>query len=107
VAKFLVKASYNAQGMASVVEDGVAVRVAGARHLVRGLGGEVEAVYFAFGGSDVFAILDLPDAGSAAAVAALISSTGDFASYETVVLLSPDEVDEGMGRGRAYRATTR
>ena len=48
---------------------------------MRGLGGTVEAFYFAFGQSDAYVIADLPDNVSAAAVASAVGASGALSNY--------------------------
>jgi uncharacterized protein with GYD domain len=103
VAKFLVKASYSTEGIKGVVKEGGSGRAAAVGELMQSLGGSVEAFYFAFGQSDVYIIADLPDNASAAAVAAAVGAAGALSSYETVVLLTPTEVDEAMKKAVSYR----
>ncbi len=103
MAKYLVKASYSTEGMKGVAKEGGSGRVAAVEQLVQGLGGKVESFYFAFGTSDVYVIVDLPDNSSAAAVAAAVGSSGALSSFETVVLLTPSEVDEAMKKAVSYR----
>ena len=59
---------------------------------VKDLGGRLEAFYFAFGEADAYVLADLPDNESAAAVALAVNST-EGASLETVVLMTPEEID--------------
>ena len=61
----------------------------------------MEAIYFAFGGTDVFAVADLPDNGAAAALALTISGSGG-ATVDTVVLLTPEEIDAATGKTVEY-----
>lgn len=70
---------------------------------MRGLGGTVEAFYFAFGESDAYVIADLPDNVSAAAVASAVGASGALSNYETVVLLTPAEIDEAVKKAVSYR----
>jgi uncharacterized protein with GYD domain len=63
----------------------------------------VEAEYFAFGNSDVYVVADLPDNTSAAALAAAVSSSGQFSAYETVVLVTIEEMDAALSKAVAYR----
>jgi uncharacterized protein with GYD domain len=70
--------------------------------VVKGLGGTVEAVYYAFGETDVFAIVDLPDHASTAAVSLAVVSNG-IARMKTVVLLTPAEMDEAAKKTVGYR----
>ncbi len=51
----------------------------------------------AFGTDDVFIIADVPDHAAAIAMAAVVVSTsGAISRYETVILLTPAEVDKAM-----------
>ena len=102
MAKYLVKASYSTEGMKGVAKEGGS-GVAAVDQLIQSLGGTVESFYFAFGTSDAYIIVDLPDNSSAAAVAAAVGSSGALSSYETVVLLTPSEVDEAMNKAVSYR----
>jgi uncharacterized protein with GYD domain len=104
MAKYMIKASYSAQGITGVLKEGGSGRVAAVTQLVEGVGGKVDAFYFAFGGSDVVVIVDLPDNASAAAIASAVGSTGALSSYETVVLLTPAEMDEATKKVVTYRS---
>ena len=66
--KFLWQASYTSEGVRGVLKDGGTARRAAIEKLVEGLGGRLEAFYFAFGSDDVVVIADLPDQRKAAAV---------------------------------------
>ena len=66
--KYLIQASYTAEGVQGLLKDGGSKRRAAAEQAIKGLGGRLEAFYFAFGDTDVFAIADAPDNMSAAAV---------------------------------------
>ena len=52
------------------------------------VGGCLESFYFAFGDSDAYVVVDLPDNESATAVALTVNATGG-ATVKTVVLLAP------------------
>jgi len=101
--KYLIKASYNAEGISSLVKHGAASRVAAFGQLMTALDGSVEAEYFAFGNSDVYVIADLPDNVTAAALATAVSSSGQFSAYETVVLVTVAEMDAALAKAVAYR----
>ena len=96
MSKYLIKASYNAQGIKGVMKAGGSSRVTAVEKMVTGLGGSIESFYFAFGGSDVLVTVDVPGNAEAAAVAAAVGASGAMSSYETVVLLTPEEVDAAM-----------
>ena len=101
--KYLIKGSYSTEGVKGVLKEGGSGRAAAVEQLAGGLGGSVESLYFAFGTSDVYVIVDLPDNASAAAVAAAVGASGALRSYETVVLLSPGEIDEAVKKAVSYR----
>jgi uncharacterized protein with GYD domain len=103
MAKYMVKASYTAEGLKGVLKEGGTGRQAAVEQLIGGLGGSVEAFYFAFGSSDAYVIADLPDNATAVAVGAAVGSSGALSSYETVVLLTPAEIDEAVKKAVSYR----
>lgn len=96
MAKYLIKASYSADGVKGVMQAGGTSRVKAVERAVAGVGGSLESFYFAFGGDDVYVTVDVPDNTAAMAMAAAVGSTGAIESYETVVLLEPSEVDKAM-----------
>ena len=96
MAKYLIKASYSTEGLKGVMKAGGTSRVNAVEKAVAGIGGSLESFYFAFGGDDVYLIVDAPGNTSAMAMAATVGSSGALDNYETVVLMSPSEVDEAM-----------
>jgi uncharacterized protein with GYD domain len=103
MAKYLIKASYSTDGIKGVMKEGGSARVTAVKALLKSMGGKVEAFYFAFGDTDAYIIAELPDNASAAAIAAAVGASGSLSSYETVVLLSPAEMDEAAGKVVKYR----
>lgn len=99
--KYLLQVSYTADGARGVLKDGGTKRQAAARALVESVGGKLEALYFAFGECDVFAIADLPDNGSAAAVSLALGASGAVTST-TTVLLTPTEMDQAAKKSASY-----
>ena len=100
--KYLIEGSYSAQGAEGVRSKGGSSRRDAVAEMVSGLGGEVESFYFAFGASDVYVTVDLPDNEAAAAVALAVNAAGAVA-IKTVVLLTPEEVDAAAERSVGYR----
>lgn len=104
MAKFLAKAKYTApNGVKGLITDGGTKRVEAVRALAASLGGKVESFYFAFGETDAFVILDLPDNASAAAASLTVSASGS-ATVEVVPLLSAEEIDAAAKKTPTYRA---
>ena len=96
MAKYLIKASYTAEGLKGVMKDGGTGRVKAVEAAVTGVGGSLESFYFAFGADDVYLIVDVPSHAAALAMAATVGSSGKISGYETVVLLDPSEVDDAL-----------
>lgn len=104
--KYLLQASYSAEGSKGLMKDGGTKRVSAARTLVESLGGKLDAFYFAFGDTDVVAIVDLPDNASAAAASLTIAGTGALTGNITV-LLTPEDIDTAARKSPAYTAPGR
>jgi uncharacterized protein with GYD domain len=100
--KFLWQASYTSEGVQGVLKDGGTGRRAAIEKLVQGLGGRLEAFYFAFGSDDVIVVADLPDQRSAAAVGLTVNAQGRT-QLKTTVLLTPEEIDEAVKTSVDYR----
>ena len=103
MAKYLVVASYSAEGIKGVVSKGGSARKEAVTKMVTGLGGKVESFYFGFGEGDAYVTLDLPDNVSAAAVGLAVSATG-LASTKTIVLLTAEEIDRAAKTQVTYKA---
>ena len=93
MSKYMIKASYSPEGMKGVMAKGGTARVDAIEKLVGGVGGSMESFYFAFGNDDVYVIVDAPTPEAMAAVAGTVSSTGVLSDYQTVVLLTADQMD--------------
>jgi uncharacterized protein with GYD domain len=93
MAKYMIKASYSPEGIRGVMAKGGTARADAVRKLVAGVDGTVESFYFAFGSDDVYVIVEAPSHEAMAAVAGTVTSTGVLSSYETVVLLTAEQLD--------------
>jgi uncharacterized protein with GYD domain len=102
VAKFLVKASYTVEGAKGVQSAGGTSRRDAVAKMADGLGGKLESFYFAFGDTDAYVVLDLPDNRTAAAASVAVSSSGG-ATSEVVVLLTPEDIDAAAELSVDYR----
>ena len=103
MAKYLITASYTADGMKGVINKGGTARRDAISKMVAELGGSLESFYFAFGDEDAYVIVDLPENVSAAAVGMAVGASG-MASTKTVVLLTPAEIDRAAQNQAAYPA---
>ena len=95
MARYLVQASYNRQGISDLVQN-PQNRLEAIRPVVERLGGRVISFDYAFGDYDVVAIMEAPDNVSAAALAMAVGSGGALRDYKTTVLLSMEEAMEAM-----------
>src|SRR6476469_8299331 len=102
MAKFLVKASYTAEGAKGVQGGGGTSRRDAVAKMAEGLGGSLESFYFAFGDTDAYVVLDLPDNQTAVAASIAVNTSGG-ASSEVVVLLTPEDVDAAAKLSVDYR----
>ena len=93
--KYLIEASYSAEGAKGLIKRGGTARRAEVQKMVESLGGRLDAFYFVFGENDVHVILDLPENLTAAAISLAVMSTG-AARMKTTVLLTPEEIDQAV-----------
>jgi uncharacterized protein with GYD domain len=100
--KYMFKASYTAEGARGVAKEGGTSRHDTIAKLAQNSGGTMESFYFAFGEDDAYVVCDLPDNATAAAVALAVNSSG-AAHVQTVVLMTPEEVDEASRTTVDYR----
>jgi len=101
--KYLLQATYVGDGTKGLLKEGGSSRRAAAEKAVKSVGGSLEAFYFAFGETDVYAIAEVPDNASMAAIALTISASGAV-SVKTTVLLTPEEIDKAVKMAPSYRA---
>ena len=99
--KYLVTASYTAEGMKGVLKDGGSKRRQVAEAALKSVGGRVEAFYFAFGEHDAYVIIDAPDNVTVAAASMAIGASGAV-NTKTIVLLTPEEIDQASKKQAIY-----
>jgi len=102
MAKFMVAASYTAEGLKGLAKDKASGRKQAVTQALAAVGGKLEAIYFAFGDMDVFLICDCPDNVSAAALSLAASASG-LVRTKTTPLLTVEEVDQALAKSVAYR----
>jgi uncharacterized protein with GYD domain len=101
MAKYLLEVKYTQDAIKALKADGGSARLAAAKAAAESVGGTIEAYYFAFGGTDVYAIGDFPDDVSAASLALTVAAAGGV-TVKTVVLLTPEEIDEAAAKSVSY-----
>lgn len=103
MSKYMVQASYTADGVKGLTKDTASGRTAAVAKAIASLGGNLEKMYFSFGEFDVVAIADLPDSAAAARFALRAAATGHV-HVKTTPLLTAEEVDKALQRKVDYRA---
>ena len=86
--KYLFEASYTAEGAKGLIRDGGSKRRAAIEAVAESMGGRLEAFYFAYGKTDAFVLVELPDSASATAIALTVGASGAV-RLRTTVLITP------------------
>ena len=101
MAKYLVQVSYSQSGTQGLLKDGGTSRREVVEKLLNGMGGKLESFYYAFGESDLYAIVDVPDRVSMVAASLVINAAGAVA-LRTTALITPEEIDQAVQKSVAY-----
>src|SRR5215207_7479753 len=97
MAKFLIEATYTVDGLRGIQSSGGSSRREAVAKALESAGGSLESFHFGFGSADAY----VPDNVTAAAVALTVNASG-AAQARTVVLLTPEEVDEAAKKSVSY-----
>jgi uncharacterized protein with GYD domain len=100
--KYLIHASYTADGLKGLQKDKASGRQQAVRQVLEGAGGRLESMYYALGEDDVVIIADLPDNVAVSAVSLSVSATG-FVRTRTTALLTIEETDKALAASINYR----
>lgn len=103
MAKYLIEGSYTADGIKGVIKEGGTGRRAAVSDALKALGGKIDSMYYAFGETDVYVIIDAPDNVTVAALAMGVAATGAV-RIKTTVLMTPEEIDQAGKKTVSYRA---
>jgi uncharacterized protein with GYD domain len=101
--KYLFRGKLTVDGLKGLLKEGGTARREVVERMVQSLGGRLESMYWAFGEEDLYVTVDLPGNTSAAAIG-LVTSAAGAVRTSTVVLLTPEEIDESVGQKVEYRA---
>ncbi len=102
MAKYMVRASYNAEGTKGLIKDGGVARREAAEALIKSLGGTMECFYYALGDDDAYVIIDVPDTASLVAASLAIGASGVVTASSTP-LFTAEEMDEATKKSPAYK----
>ncbi len=101
--KYLLQASYTAEGAKGLLKEGGTKRRAAVEQACKSVGAKMEALYFAFGESDAFILIDAQDNASVAALSLTVAAAGVATNIRTTVLLTPEEMDQATKKSVSYR----
>src|SRR4029077_2278629 len=102
MAKYLIQGSYSDHGLKGLLEEGGSKRREAAEQSIKGLGGRLEAFYYAFGNDDFVIIVDLPSNVDALALSLTANATAAVKSRMTV-WITPKQVDRTTKRTVKFR----
>jgi uncharacterized protein with GYD domain len=103
MAKYLIQATYGADGIKGLMKDKASGRKAALSKAVEALGGKLEALYWAFGEHDWVLLADLPDNASASAFSLSVSGSG-LLRATTTPLMSGEETDMALQKHANFQA---
>ena len=101
MAKYMICGSYTEQGKRGLIMDGGVKRRSIVEGLINEQGGRVESFNFAFGAHDLYVIVDFPDNIHIAALSLDVGAGGSL-NFQTVVLITPEELDSAIEKGSNY-----
>ena len=99
--KYLMQVSLTKDGVKGLAKDGGIKRRQAAEQFFKLVGGKLEAFYFAFGATDVFAIVDFPDNVSAAAITC--REWGRASQCQSDRTHHPEEMDQAAQKSQGLR----
>ncbi len=100
--KYLYQGSYTQAGAQGLLKEGGSSRRDMVSAMVESMGGSLEAFYFAFGGNDICAIVDVPDHATAVAMSIAVGVAGTL-DLTTTVLIDPEDIDKAVKKTVSYR----
>lgn len=103
MARYLLEASYTAEGLKGLQKDKASGRQAAVAKTFASVGGKVESMYYVLGEHDVLLIVDVPDNVAIASVALKVCATG-LVRTKTTPLLTIEEADRALKASVEYRA---
>ncbi|MEV6655326.1 GYD domain-containing protein [Streptomyces sp. NPDC051219] len=101
--KYLVQASYTAEGTKGLLAEGGTGRRSAVENVVKSCGGTLESLFFAFGDGDLYCVIDLPDDVSMAAISLNVRASGAIVS-KTIPLITAEDIDAAARKKVDFRA---
>ena len=99
--KYLIEANYTPDGIKGVLAKGGTARREAVEKMLADVGGTLESFNFAFGATDAYVVVEVPDNVTAAAIGLLVGASG-MTTCRTTVLLTPEEIDRAVAVNANY-----
>ena len=99
--KFLIQASYSAEGLAGAMSEGFGARMDSVTSMIEAGGSTVESIYFAYGDADIIAIVDGTEE-AAIAFSLAVNAVG-IVGLTTTPLISVEQMDAARAQLPDYR----
>ena len=90
--KYLFEVRYGAEAVKGLLRESATARREAAAKAIEGVGGKLEAFYFAYGEVDVYCIVELPDEAKAIGISMAVNQSGVMSGRLTP-LIAPETVD--------------
>jgi uncharacterized protein with GYD domain len=97
-----VEADHVGDGIKGLLKEGGTSRRAAVEEAAKTVGGSVDAFSYAFGETDAYVIIDVPDNVTAAGLALTVAASGTV-TLRTTVLITPEDVDRAVKTSPSYR----
>lgn len=104
--KFLIEASYTAEGLKGLQKDKASGRTQAIKNALKAVDGQLECVYWCLGDRDAIVIAEFPNTGAASALATAVSASG-LVRTRTTALLTAQEMDTALAKNVNYQAPGR
>ena len=101
--KYMLQASYTAEGVKGLIKDTASGRRTAVKASVEAVGGKLESMYYCFGKDDVVVIMELPDNVAAASLVTAVGASG-LVRARTTPLLTVEEMDKALVKKVGYKA---
>lgn len=101
MSKYLIRGNYVGDGIAGLMKDGGTKRLAAAEAAMGSVGGTIDCFYYAFGDTDIYGVVDMPDEASAIAASLKVNASGAV-MVSLTPLLTPEDIDAAVGKDVSY-----
>jgi uncharacterized protein with GYD domain len=103
--KYLGLFRYSPEGAKGFLKEKAVAREAAIRKIYDGIGGKVEAIYWAAGGGEYSGavVVEMPDAATLAAFGMVVGASGTFDAVMTMEVVTSSELDRALAKTITYR----